>query len=96
MSRASYHAKKARGVCANCGLPHGGRSARCEVCLERHRIAQCIGRARGAPGTQRALMRAWTQARPIRVHPLLACCGEWHPIAALPFRTPCCHRIFFA
>ena len=27
--------------------------------------------------------------------PLLACCGQWHPVDAVPLRAPCCGRTYF-
>jgi len=25
----------------------------------------------------------------------IGCCGVWHIVTAVPFRTPCCGRVFF-
>ena len=98
MSRASYYAHQAQGICPDCGLrprclahhpdktlPLQGMQSRCASCLEK--AWRATRRYRGLPlESTRASMSD---------PPLLAHCGTWHEVSAVPFIAPCCGTTLF-
>lgn len=74
-----------QGLCRYCGqisLPAG--AWQCRTCRKRQRQYY-------VDVTRPRQLREREQSGP----PLLACCGKWHVITAVPFLTPCCGRSWF-
>ena len=97
MSRASYHAHTAQGLCGACGLrPHLPGQSRCAPCRARALRQQYLyyhfpflpGQRAQRPELQETLYDTPALA-------ILAHCGTWHAVSAVPFTAPCCGAILF-
>ena len=91
MKRASYYAHQAQGICPDCGirprcivhhpdkpLPLQVMQSRCASCLAKGRRA--MRRFRGMPLADTVPL--------LPDPPLLAHCGRWHQVSAVPFIVP--------
>lgn len=95
MSKATYAARKARGVCrAHATRPAAPGHVYCTDCLDRmttpatrdhmHLVhAHLPGRGET---TDRAAVREYAG-------PQIAHCGQWHAVTALPWRCPVCDTL---
>ena len=93
MSRASYHAHKAQGMCTLCGIrPASTGSYRCEPCIFTARRQNHIWRHHPEQMPRLVRLLGIYTAPTL---PLLAHCGAWHEIAHVPFTAPCCGTKLF-
>ena len=96
MSRASFHAHKAEGLCGACGIrPHLLQQSRCNPCRAKALRQQYLYYHFPFPA-QRARRPDLVEAIYDTPAPaLLAHCGAWHEVSAVPFAAPCCGAILF-
>ena len=90
-----YHQRRAQGLCPECGgacdQPPYVRCSRCFTPKLK---------PSGGPGLTGLTPREYSQAYNWHVkqrdEPALAigCCGQAHAVTQVPFRTPCCGRVF--
>lgn len=94
MRRQLYHFYKEHGTCVQCGtgIPVAGilTCARCRAYNKADHVRHREER--------NAISWAWANRdTPFAEHgpPLLACCGQWVPILAIPFTCPSCATTYF-
>ena len=96
MSRASYHANKAQGLCGSCGLrPHLPGQSRCDPCRARVLRQQYLYTHYPFPAQRARHPELLEALDDTPAPPLLAHCGVWHEVHTVPFVTPCCRTHFF-
>src|SRR6266403_430128 len=97
LSNPTYHRRKALKICVNCGdRPSEPLVSLCTHCREIARERKATWTAAN-PARAQATIARWKERHGRRGGPsLLACCGRWHTINAIPFTTPCCCTTYFA
>lgn len=84
----TYERRRAAGLCCGCGhCPPETGHVYCADCLE----GMNPGRTRHAQA--RALR---PRGSPEDVAPLIAHCGQWHPIVSIPLVVSCCGATLLA
>lgn len=95
-TREVYAERKALRLCVACGIRDADPLVTlCGGCREGERQRKIAQRLACPPRAQETYARIHAVHPDIRGANVLACCGRFHPITRVPFRAPCCKRLFF-
>lgn len=89
-----YHQRRAAGLCPVCGRERDQRPyVQCSSCLSpkpRRSIVPDIAYTDPAYGPA----YRWHHRQQREPAVAVGCCGVFHAVTQVPFRTPCCGRVF--